>query len=73
MATLATPRAMLVINGSRDGLFEPEGVQAAFRKLGAAYKKAGVPERVRTRLYDTPHLFNAEMQAEAWEWLRRWV
>ena len=34
---------------------------------------AGVPEKVRTRLYDTPHEFNAEMQAEAWDWLRKWI
>jgi len=73
VATLALPSALLVINGSQDALFEPEGVQAAFDKLAAAYRKAGVAERVRTRLYDTPHVFNAEMQAEAWEWLRKWV
>ena len=39
--------------------------------IAAAYAKAGVPERVRTRLYDTPHEFNAEMQTEAWAWLAR--
>ena len=27
----------------------------------------------RARLYDTPHEFNVEMQAEAWAWLRRWL
>jgi hypothetical protein len=32
-----------------------------------------VPEHCRTRLYDTPHEFNVEMQAEAWEWLKRFV
>ena len=30
-------------------------------------------ERQRCRLYDTPHEFNPQMQAEAWEWLDRWV
>ena len=33
----------------------------------------GAPEKLRLRLYDTPHEFNAEMQAEAWAWLKRWV
>jgi len=32
-----------------------------------------VADRFRARLYDTPHEFNLEMQAEAWEWLRRWI
>jgi hypothetical protein len=73
VAALALPAALLVINGSRDRLFEPDGVKACFAKLAACYQKAGVPEKVRTRLYDAPHEFNAEMQADAWAWLRRWL
>jgi len=71
VATLAIPTPLLVINGSKDTLFEPAGVRASFEKLAAGYAKAGVPERLRTRLYDTPHEFNAEMQTEAWAWLAR--
>ena len=71
--SMAMPAALLVINGSRDGLFETEGVRVSFDKLAACYRKAGIPEKLRTRLYDTPHEFNAEMQAEAWEWLKRWL
>jgi dienelactone hydrolase len=73
VASLAMPRALLVINGSRDGLFEPAGVKASFAKLERCYAKAGAPEKLRTRLYDTPHEFNTEMQAEGWEWLKRWI
>jgi dienelactone hydrolase len=73
IAALAMPAALLVINGSRDGLFAPDGVQVAFETLTESYAKAGMPEKVCTRLYDTPHEFNAQMQAEAWEWLRKWV
>ena len=69
VASLAMPTPLLVINGSKDALFEPSGVRASFEKLAACYAKAGVPERLRTRLYDTPHEFNLEMQAEAWSWL----
>ena len=73
MAALIAPRAVLVINGSRDRLFALDGVKAAFEKIARCYDKAGAPERQRTRLYDAPHEFNLEMQAEAWDWLRRWV
>ena len=69
VGSLAMPRPLLVINGSQDALFEPAGVRAAFEKLAACYRKAGVPERVKTRLYDTPHEFNLEMQREAWGFL----
>lgn len=73
VASLALPRALLVINGSKDWLFELDGVKACFAKLAACYQKAGVPEKLRTRLYDTPHEFNSAMQAEAWAWLRKWL
>jgi hypothetical protein len=69
VATLAIPTPLLVINGSKDALFEPSGVRASFEKLAACYAKAGAADKVRTRLYDTPHEFNAEMQKEAWAWL----
>lgn len=73
VASLAMPAALLVINGRKDTLFAPDGVQAAFDKLTACYQKAGAPEKIRLRLYDTPHEFNAEMQAEAWAWLKKWL
>jgi dienelactone hydrolase len=73
VASLAVPSALLVINGSRDALFDLDGVRACFDKLQACYKKAGAAEKVRTRLYDAPHEFNAEMQAEAWDWLQKWL
>jgi dienelactone hydrolase len=71
VGSLAMPRPLLVINGSRDQLFEPAGVRAAFEKLAACYRKAGAPQNVETRLYDTPHEFNLEMQREAWSFLEK--
>jgi dienelactone hydrolase len=73
VASLAMPSALLVINGSKDGLFTSEGVSTAFKNLTACYLKAGIPERCRTTMYDTPHEFNQDMQTEAWAWLKRWV
>jgi dienelactone hydrolase len=73
VASLAMPGAMLVINGKKDGLFEPKGVQNAFDKLARCYQKAGLSERIKTSLYDAPHEFNAQMQEEACAWLKRWV
>ena len=73
VASLAMPTPMLVINGTKDGLFDLAGVKASFVKLNACYAKAGVPDHCRTRFYETPHEFNAEMQAEAWAWLKRFV
>jgi dienelactone hydrolase len=71
--SLAMPAALLVINGSKDDLFNLDGVKASFAKLQACYQKAGIPEKFRGRLYEAPHEFNADMQAEAWAWLEKWV
>ena len=54
IASLAMPNALLMINGSEDGLFDLDGVRASFDKLNVCYKKAAAPEKCRTRLYDTP-------------------
>jgi hypothetical protein len=73
LSALVAPRALMVINGSRDGLFHPEGVKDAFRKIQDCYTKAGAPDRRSCRMYDAPHEFNAEMQTDAWTWLRKWI
>ena len=73
VASLAMPAALLVINGRKDGLFEPDGVTVCFAKLASCYRKAAVPEKLSTRLYDTPHEFNAAMQQAAWAWLEKWM
>jgi dienelactone hydrolase len=73
LAALIAPRAVMVINGSRDPLFPPEGVQAAFTKIQECFRKAGTPDRQQCRLYDAPHEFNVRMQSDAWEWLSRWL
>lgn len=69
LAALIAPRSVFVINGSKDTLFPADGVEKAFRKIEACFRKAAVPDRQRCRLYDAPHQFNRAMQAEAWEWL----
>jgi dienelactone hydrolase len=73
LAALIAPRSVLVINGSKDQLFPPDGVDAAFKKIDGCFRKAGLPDRQRCRLYDAPHQFNTAMQAEAWEWIARWL
>ena len=73
MAALAAPRALLVINGSKDALFELNGVKECFSKLEKIYAKAGAPENFKGSLYDAPHEFNLAMQSEAWAWLKRHV
>jgi dienelactone hydrolase len=73
LSALIAPRAIMLINGSRDDLFNPDGVKDAFAKIQACYRKAGCPERQSARLYDAPHEFNLDMQRDAWAWLAKWI
>ena len=73
LSALIAPRALMTIIGSRDTLFDQQGVASAFGKIALCYNKAGARDRQRSILYDGPHEFNPAMQAEAWNWLARWV
>ena len=71
LAALIAPRSVFVINGSKDWLFPPAGVEAAYRKIEQCFEKAGARDRQRCRLYDAPHQFNVKMQADVWPWLEQ--
>lgn len=70
---LAAPRPLMVIHGSRDALFPPDGVRAAVDTLSRSYEKAGSADRFRFIEYDGPHEFNLPMQDQAFAWLKKFV
>ncbi|MGO8753300.1 MAG: dienelactone hydrolase family protein [Thermoguttaceae bacterium] len=73
VASMNVPGGLMVINGTKDQLFPLDGVYAAFDKIAAVYKKAGVPERFQGVTYNGPHEFNIQMQEKAFAWLDRWL
>ncbi|MEX2263432.1 MAG: hypothetical protein WD696_15855 [Bryobacteraceae bacterium] len=74
VASLAAPEsAMFVQQCALDRLFTRAGMQQAAEKIGAVYAALGKPERYRSKFYDVPHQFNAEMQEEAFDWLDKWL
>jgi dienelactone hydrolase len=73
VVSMHAPQPLMIIQGTRDGLFTNEGVQAAYDKIAAVYAKAGVRGRFRPLTYDGPHEFNAAMQDQAYAWLDKWL
>jgi dienelactone hydrolase len=73
VAGLHAPGALLVQQCRRDALFPVDAMQGAIDRLSQIYAKAGIKERFRGSFHDVPHSFLPEMQAEAFEWLERWV
>ncbi len=69
VSSLTAPRALMVQQCSRDGLFPLAGMKESVAKLGAIYAKAGCADKFAGRFYDEPHHFTLAMQDEAFAWL----
>ena len=73
VASIACSKPMLFYNGRQDTLFPVPGVEDAYRKMRRAWESRNAGDRLVTRLWDVPHEFNRAMQAEAFDWLDRWL
>jgi dienelactone hydrolase len=73
VASIACPKPMLFFNGTEDGLFPVPGVEASYGRMGEVWASQNVNDRLLTKLWPVPHEFNAAMQAEAFDWLDRWL
>lgn len=61
---IGSRRSLLVQYGREDPLFPQDGMDAAHRALEAAHADTG---GYRGTFYDTGHVFNGAMQADAWD------
>lgn len=71
VASLACPKPMLFYNGEQDVLFPVPSVRDAYAKMRKVWESQGAGDRLVTKLWDVPHVFNRQMQDEAFEWLDR--
>jgi dienelactone hydrolase len=69
VASLACPKPMLFYNGEQDPLFPVPGVKEAYAKLHQVWSSQHADDRLVTRLWNVPHIFDREMQDEAFAWL----
>ncbi len=70
---LRTPLPTLVLNDSDDTLYTLPEMNRAEKILSDVYKKAGAGDRFKCSYYPGPHKFDAQMQAEAFDWFDRWL
>lgn len=71
VASIACPKPMLFYNGERDKLFPVPAVRDAYAKMRRVWESQGAGDRLETRLWDRPHLFDREMQEQVFQWLDR--
>ncbi len=63
VAAMACPKPMYFINGKKDKLFHPVGVQKAYDYMHGVWDGQGVGQRLKTELWDMPHWCGPEVQA----------
>ena len=69
MISMSVPCASMVVVGTEDHLFPPEGVQEANQQIRAAYAWAGYPQNFKAFNPPKVHCYDIEIQKEAIQWL----
>jgi len=71
--SLRAPLPTLVLNNNQDSLFTLSEMQQADEILKRVFEKAGAPEKYSAKFYEGPHKFDRQMQADAFEWFKKWL
>ena len=69
IASLACPKPMLFINGTKDKLFPVPGVKDAFAEMHQVWKSQGADNLLDTELWDIPHSCGLKAQEKMLEFL----
>lgn len=69
IASLACPKPMLFINGTKDKLFPVPGVKDAFSEMHKVWKSLGADNLLDTELWDIPHSCGLKAQEKMLEFL----
>ena len=69
IASLACPKPMLFINGTKDKLFPVPGVKDAFAEMHKVWKSQGVDNLLDTELWEIPHSCGLKAQEKMLEFL----
>lgn len=69
IVAMRAPLPLFVQQCRQDGLFPLKGMEQAVEKIAAIYKKAGSSQTFKSQFYEQKHIFNVEMQNDAFAWL----
>jgi predicted esterase len=70
---LRVPQPAFVLNDENDDLYTPAEMRAAERMLHDVYQKAEAQRNLKVSYYPGPHKFDKKMQADALDWLDKWL
>lgn len=70
---MRAPLPTMVLATSEDPLYTRTETEQAGRILEETYRKAGAPEALQVHFHAGPHKFDRPMQAQAFEWMEKWL
>lgn len=68
VVSMMAPKPLMVQQCEKDGLFPLQGMRDSLTNISKVYEKAGVKDRFTGKFYDAPHMYNKQMQDEAFAW-----
>lgn len=73
IASIACPKPMFFLNGKRDKLFPPEGVNAAFSTMHQVWKSQHADSKLKTEIWDMPHDCGTNVQDSVLNFIDKWL
>lgn len=71
---LVAPRALMVINATKDGFqFSVGEAKKSLAMASAIFKVAGVHDKVKHLTFESPHAYNKEMREAMYGWMTLWL
>jgi dienelactone hydrolase len=71
---LVAPRALLVINASRDAIqFSPAEAKKSVDRARQIFKTYGADDHLDHRIFDSPHAYNQPMREAMYGWMTHWL
>lgn len=71
---LVAPRALLVINATKDGFqFSVGEAEKSIARARPIFKLFGVEEKLRHSTFESPHDYNQAMREAMYGWMTRWL
>lgn len=71
IASIACPKPMLFINGTRDHLFPVDGTHSAFSTMHDVWRSQNVDSALETELWDVPHSCGKALQQRVLEFFNK--
>nr|WP_245601956.1 alpha/beta hydrolase family protein [Xylanibacter oryzae] len=73
VASIAAPKPMLFIDGTKDHLFPIRGVKKAFEEMHEVWKSQGADDKLDTEIWDIPHSCHKDVQLKVLHFLDKYL